>query len=173
MSAFKAAVWPVLALLLCNAQLQARLGEHCDRKDMPLSVSTRYTGTPHPLNRATAAIAGDVMADRVEAPQLLDVEQDAGGDWWIMVVGKGARAGTVALPPLGLSALGRYLERRRVILDPQRWPRAAPVLATLAGGGGRRATRLWAVMHRTFETVAGACEALQRPQEALAAKLRQ
>lgn len=101
------------------------------------------------------------------------IRQDAGGDWWIDVVGKGRKAGTVALPPLALTALGRYLGRRRVILDPQRWDQKAPVLATLEGEEGVSATRLWAIMHRTFQTVAAACLSLSRPQEALAAKLRQ
>ena len=101
------------------------------------------------------------------------IELDAGGDWWINVVGKGSKAGTVALPPLGLTALGRYLDRRRVIFDPHRWDHKAPILATLKGEMCLSATRLWAIMHRTFESVATACLSLPRPQEALAAKLRQ
>jgi site-specific recombinase XerD len=100
------------------------------------------------------------------------IELDPGGDWWVNVIGKGAKEGKVALPPLGLSALGRYLDRRGVTMEPQRWKTSVPVVATLKGEEGISPTRLWAIMHRTFETVAAACDSLQRPQEALAAKLR-
>jgi len=41
------------------------------------------------------------------------------------------------------------------------------------GEQGISGTRLWAVMHRVFGTAAKACEALDPPQVALAAKLRQ
>ncbi len=100
----------------------------------------------------------------------------AGGDdgaWWVHVTGKGAKKGKVTLPPLGLTALGRYLDRRRLSLDPQRWEPSVPLLATLQNEAAISATRLWAILHRVFETTAAACEKLERPQAALAAKLRQ
>lgn len=98
---------------------------------------------------------------------------DEAGAWWVKVVGKGAKAGRVAVPPLALTALGRYLDRRRLSLDPTRWDAKTPLVATLVGEEPISATRLWAIMHRIFETVATACEQLHRPQVALAGKLRQ
>lgn len=107
------------------------------------------------------------------AVQLGQIAPDQEGSWWIHVVGKGAKKGKVALPPLGLTALGRYLDRRRISLEPTRWEPAAPLVAILGGEDGISATRLWAIMRRVFSTAAQACEALERPQTALAAKLRQ
>ena len=57
-------------------------------------------------------------------------------------------------------------------MNPSRWVPAAPVLAWLEGEHRLSPTRLWAIMHRTFTTIAGACENLPKPERALAAKLR-
>lgn len=119
------------------------------------------------LSYSTGLRPGELVGLR-----LRQIEQDAEGDWWINVVGKGAKAGKVALPPLGLTALGRYLDRRGVPLDPQRWSPSAPVIATLTAEEKISATRLWAIMNRVFETIATASEELERPQRALAEKLR-
>lgn len=100
------------------------------------------------------------------------ISADEAGNWWIRVVGKGAKKGSVALPPLGLTALQRYLGCRGILLEPASWEPEALVVATLAGERGISATRLWAIMHRAFHTMADACEELERPQAALAAKLR-
>lgn len=120
------------------------------------------------LSYSTGLRPGELVAVK-----LRQIEHDSQGDWWINVVGKGAKVGKVALPPLGLTALGRYLDRRGVPLDPQRWSANVPVIATLGGEEGISATRLWAITKRLFDTVANACEQLERPQEALAAKLRE
>lgn len=101
------------------------------------------------------------------------ITPDDNGAWWVHVVGKGAKKGTVALPPMGLAALGRYLDRRGLPLDPAHWNPTVPLLASLEGESAISTTRLWAIMHRVFETAAKACEALERPQTAMAAKLRQ
>lgn len=106
------------------------------------------------------------------ALELGQIGPDADGDWWVNVVGKGAKAGTVALPPIGLTALGRYLHARGLPLDPTRWQPATPLIATLEGEATISSTRLWAVMKRVFLTIAAAATQLERPQEALAAKLR-
>lgn len=116
---------------------------------------------------ATGLRPGELVALR-----LGQIAPDASGDWWVKVVGKGAKTGTVALPPLGLTALGRYLDARGISLEPLRWKPSASLVATLEGEERISATRLWAVMKRVFESVARAAEQLERPQEALAAKLR-
>lgn len=100
------------------------------------------------------------------------ISPDAAGDWWIKLTGKGAKEAQVALPPLGLAALGRYLDRRRVPMNPSRWVPTAPVLAWLEGEHRLSPTRLWAIMHRTFTAIADVCENLPKPERALAAKLR-
>jgi len=116
---------------------------------------------------ATGLRAGELVSLR-----LRQIRQEADGVWWIDVVGKGSKAGTVALPPLGISALYRYLDRRGLSREPGRWLAGASVIATLQGEQEISGTRLWAVMHRAFETLATGCESLAVPQEALAAKLR-
>lgn len=78
------------------------------------------------------------------------IAPDGADDWWIKVTGKGAKEALVALPPLGLTALGQYLDRRRVPTDPRRWVPASPVLASLEGEQRLSPTRLWAIVHRTF-----------------------
>lgn len=116
---------------------------------------------------ATGLRPGELIAVR-----LGNVRQDSEGCWWVEVVGKGAKKGKVALPPLGLTALGRYLDRRRIPIDPRRWSAVTPLVASLEGEAAISSTRLWAIMQRVFDTVAKACLALDRPQEALAQKLR-
>jgi len=117
---------------------------------------------------ATGLRAGELVSLR-----LRQIRAEADGVWWIDVVGKGSKEGTVALPPLGISALHRYLDRRGLSREPGRWPAGASVIATLQGEQEISGTRLWAIMHRAFETLATACERLAVPQEALATKLRQ
>ncbi|MES2784358.1 MAG: phage integrase family protein [Pseudomonadota bacterium] len=116
---------------------------------------------------ATGLRAGELVA-----LTLGRIAPDAAGDWWIKVTGKGAKEALVALPPLGLKALGRYLDRRQLPLNPRRWVPGTPVLASLEGEKRLSPTRLWAILHRTFATIAIACEQLPKPERALAAKLR-
>lgn len=117
--------------------------------------------------------ATGLRASELVGLRLGQMETDAAGDWWIRVVGKGAKPASVALPPLALAALGRYLDWRAISRDPARWPPAARAVAALDGERGISGTRLWAIMHRVFETAATACETLEPPQLALAAKLRE
>ena len=93
------------------------------------------------------------------------------GAWWIELVGKGSKAARVALPPLALTALERYLELRGISLDPRRWATDMPLVATLQGEAPITSTRLWAIMKRTFRSIAAAARVLEAPQEALAEKL--
>lgn len=85
-----------------------------------------------------------------------DVEIDDEDRHWIHVIGKGGKAGKVALPPLAWTALIRYLAHRRLPTDPSRWKRSTRVIGDLSEdpGAGITSTRLWAIMKRFFALVA-------------------
>ena len=46
------------------------------------------------------------------------IELDAHGDHWLHLVGKGSKAGKVALPPLARAALDQHLMQRKLPLTP-------------------------------------------------------
>lgn len=114
---------------------------------------------------ATGLRAGELIGLRLK--QIAPEE----GAWWIHVVGKGNKRGRVTLPPLGLTALERYLDQRGLSVDPQRWTTTMPLVATLEGEAGISSARLWAIIKRAFRTIATAARNLTPPQEALAEKL--
>lgn len=87
---------------------------------------------------------------------------------WLHVVGKGARAGRVTLPPLARTALDRYLVQRRLPTTPARWDPDTPLVGAVAGEAGIERARLWAVMKRFFATVA---DVLREDNPAFAEKL--
>lgn len=80
------------------------------------------------------------------------IEEDAQGERWLRLVGKGSKAGSVALPPLARAALDRYLAQRRLSTTPSRWDPATPLIGSLEqdSADGITAARLWAVMKRFF-----------------------
>src|SRR5437867_9185738 len=55
------------------------------------------------------AYATGLRASELVGATLGQIESDAHGDHWLHLVGKGSKAGKVALPPLGRAALDRYL----------------------------------------------------------------
>lgn len=114
---------------------------------------------------ATGLRASELVGLRLK--QIVQEESD----WWIDVVGKGQKAGRVALPPLGRSALERYLRLRGISADPRSWTGGLALVANLQDEVRISSTRLWAVMKRAFRTIATAARALEPPQEALAEKL--
>ncbi|MCX5538078.1 tyrosine-type recombinase/integrase [Paraburkholderia sp. CNPSo 3076] len=75
--------------------------------------------------------ATGLRAHELVGATLGDVHIDARGKWWLRVTGKGARAGTVALPPLAREALERYLRQRGLPVTRRRWEPSAPVVASL------------------------------------------
>jgi hypothetical protein len=87
------------------------------------------------------------------------------------MVGKGQKAGKVALPPLARSALERYLIERQLPVSPERWePTVALVPSLNADGTEKLSTvRLWAILRRFFRTTADTIEA---DNPAFAMKLR-
>jgi len=98
------------------------------------------------------------------------IELDAHGDHWLHLVGKGSKAGKVALPPLARSALDHYLMQRQLPITPARWDPRTPLLGSLdlESTAGITATRLWSVMRRFFQQVASVIKA---DSPALAEKL--
>ncbi|MGF6289640.1 phage integrase family protein [Paraburkholderia youngii] len=103
--------------------------------------------------------ATGLRAHELVGATLGDVHVDARGEWWLRVTGKGARAGSVALPPLALDALERYLVQRGLPMTRRRWDPAAPVVASLGpavhGNNPVTATRLRQVLDAFFGLAAG------------------
>lgn len=100
------------------------------------------------------------------------VQMDAHDDHWLHLVGKGGKAGKVALPPLARGALDRYLMQRGLPTSPQLWKPETPLIANLdkESKAGITASRLWSIMRRFFRTTADQMEA---DNPALAQKLWQ
>jgi site-specific recombinase XerD len=89
------------------------------------------------------------------------IETDAQGDHWLKLVGKGSKAGKVALPPLARVALDHYLMQRGVPTTPALWKSSTPLIADLQTGNGQdriTSTRLWNVTKRFFMTTSDAIE---------------
>lgn len=99
------------------------------------------------------------------------VGTDVHGDHWLCLVGKGGKAGKVALPPLAQSALDRYLIQRQLPVTPARWNPKTRLLGSLDfdSTAGITATRLWNVIRRFFLQVVQVIEA---DSPALAERLR-
>lgn len=96
---------------------------------------------------------------------------DDNGDRWLNVVGKGSKAGKVALPPLATAALDRYLAQRRLPTTPNLWSPTTPLVGSLEEDVevGITAARLWSVVKRFFSQAAGV---LQERNPTAAEKLR-
>lgn len=80
--------------------------------------------------------ATGLRASELVGVKLRDAKKDERDDWWLHVVGKGAKNGKVALPPLARSALDHYamLRCKRSPVDPD-----APFLLTRQGKRPSRA----------------------------------
>ena len=115
--------------------------------------------------------ATGLRASELVGARLGDIEVDARGDAWLHLLGKGAKAGKVALPPLARTALDRHLVQRGLPTTAARQDPQAPLVGRLGaeGEGGIGGARLWHVLRRFFAQAAGLVEA-QSP--ALADKLR-
>ena len=116
------------------------------------------------------AYATGLRASELVGATLGAIETDARQASWLHLVGKGARTGKVALPPLALTALERYLVQRGLPVTPTRWTPDTPLVGRLADeAGGITTARLWALLRRFFAAAAGVIEG-DNPQ--LAEKLR-
>jgi site-specific recombinase XerD len=117
------------------------------------------------------AYATGLRASELVGARLGMIEEDASGERWLRVVGKGSKVGSVALPPMARAALDRYLAQRRLPTTPSRWDPATPLLGSLDqdSAGGIVAPRLWAVMKRFFAVVA---DVVRDQNPSVAEKLR-
>ena len=98
---------------------------------------------------ATGLRAGELVGAK-----LAHIEVDDHGDQWLKVIGKGAKAGKVALPPMAREALDRYLFQRGLPVTPEKWKPSTPIVGNLNGEGTITATRLWSIVKRFFATAA-------------------
>jgi len=104
--------------------------------------------------------ATGLRASELVSAKLGDIETDGQGDHWLRLVGKGGRAGKVALPPLARAALDRYLVERGLPVTRGRWNPNTLLIGGLGldAHGGITGTRLWGVVRRFFWTTAGTIE---------------
>jgi len=102
---------------------------------------------------------------------LSNIETDSRGDHWVSLIGKGCKAGKVALPPLARTALDRYLVERRLPVTPIRWHPDTPLIGSLEvdSAAGISSVRLWEITRRFF---AKAAEIIGVDKPVLAEKLR-
>ncbi|WP_439668864.1 Phage integrase family protein [Cupriavidus necator] len=116
--------------------------------------------------------ATGLRASELVGATLGDVESDPHGDHWLKLVGKGAKAGKVALPPLARLALDSYLVERGLPVTPARWDPHTPLIGGLGQdpASGITGTRLWGVLRRFFRQVA---DLIQADHPSAADKLRQ
>ncbi|ARK56153.1 phage integrase family protein [Burkholderia pseudomallei] len=100
--------------------------------------------------------ATGLRANELVSAKLGDIETDRQGDHWLHLIGKGSRAGKVALPPLARAALDRYLVERGLPVTRGRWIPNTPLIGGLGldADGGITGTRLWSVVRRFFWAVA-------------------
>jgi site-specific recombinase XerD len=114
------------------------------------------------------AYATGLRSSEIVGATLGQIETDAQGDHWLKLLGKGSKAGKVALPPLARVALDHYLMQRGVPTTPALWKPSTPLIADLTVRGGHSritSSRLWDVTKRFFMATADAIEA-QSPKTA-------
>lgn len=117
------------------------------------------------------AYATGLRASELISATLGMIEVDGAGNHWLNVVGKGNKAGKVALPPLARAALERHLAQRGLPVTRARWDPATALVGSLEpdSASAITTTRLWAIMKRFFLQVA---ELIQKENPATAEKLR-
>jgi site-specific recombinase XerD len=117
------------------------------------------------------AYATGLRASELVGARLSNIETDARGDHWVSLIGKGRKAGKVALPPLARNALDRYLMERRLPVTPTRWHPDTPLIGSLEqdSAAGISGVRLWEITRRFFSKAA---EIIEADNPVLAEKLR-
>jgi len=113
--------------------------------------------------------ATGLRASELVGVTLGGIEIGARGERWLHLVGKGAKPGKVALPPLARHALDQYLAQRGLPVTPARWKGDTPLVANLERSEGITTPRLRDVLRRFFQLAA---ESIQTDHPALADKLR-
>ncbi|AJZ56577.1 phage integrase family protein [Paraburkholderia fungorum] len=100
-----------------------------------------------------------------------NIATDARGEHWVSVIGKGRKAGKVALPPKARTALDRYLVERKLPVTPAQWHPDTPLIGSLEQDSvaAISGVRLWEITRRFF---ARAAEVIAADNPVLAEKLR-
>lgn len=84
-----------------------------------------------------------------------NIERVEGGESWLYLRGKGDKPARVALPPMAIGALERYLAQRGQPVTHQFWKPEVPLLPSLVDEGDRVSTaRVWAMLKRFFTLAA-------------------
>ncbi|WP_426398989.1 phage integrase family protein [Ralstonia sp. R-29] len=115
--------------------------------------------------------ATGLRASELVSSKLGDIENDRQGGHWLNLVGKGSRAGKVALPPLARAALDRYLVERGLPVTRARWNPKTSLIGRLGldADGCITGARLWSVVKRFFLTTV---DVIEGDHPSLAEKLR-
>jgi site-specific recombinase XerD len=115
--------------------------------------------------------ATGLRASELVGATLGSIKTDGHDDHWLHLVGKGSKAGKVALPPLARTALDQYLLGRGLSVTPARWNPKTPLIGSLEQDStdGITGARLWHVMRRFFLQAA---DVIQAEQPVTAEKLR-
>ncbi|MCP1121297.1 site-specific integrase [Robbsia andropogonis] len=115
--------------------------------------------------------ATGLRASELVDARLGDIRAGEHDAHWLNLVGKGGKAGKVALPRLARTALEQYLVQRRLPVTPQRWAPKTPLLASVdeENATGITRSRLWYVTRRFFRRAA---DVIAADHPVLAEKLR-
>jgi len=118
------------------------------------------------------AYSTGLRASELVGLTLRSIATDGHDDHWLQFIGKGSKAGKVALPPMARSALDRYLLQRGLPVTRAQWDLTAPLVGSLekSSGSGITATRLLNVIKRFFSLAA---DEMATEHPTLAEKLRQ
>jgi site-specific recombinase XerD len=118
------------------------------------------------------AYSTGLRASELVGLTLRSITTDGHDDHWLQFVGKGSKAGKVALPPMARSALDRYFLQRGLPITCAQWDLTTPLIGSLetSSGMGITATRLLNVIKRFFSLAA---DEMAKDHPALAEKLRQ
>lgn len=117
------------------------------------------------------AYATGLRISELVAATLGQIEVDGHGDHWLHLIGKGSKAGKVAVPPMARSALDHYLMHRKLPITPAKWDPRTPLIGAIEPDNvtGITTARLWSILRRFFLKVA---EVLEADSPATAEKLR-
>jgi site-specific recombinase XerD len=111
-----------------------------------------------------------LRASELVGARLKDIRTDEDGNRWLRVVGKGKKAGKVAVPIRAYGELCRYLLERGLPVSEKAWNPNTAIIGAIGDEQNKPITagRLWAVMRRCFHDIAAR---VQADMPALAQKL--